>query len=300
MDELHTFAAQTLRIATPYLFAALGGVVSERAGVVALGLEGFLLAGAYGAMAGAHASGSAALGVLAALAAGLAFAALYGAVTLRFRANQIVTGIAMNLLVLGVTRVLLKLQFDSSSNSPRVAGLPSLLAESDPLSMASVLTHPLILTALASVPLFALLVHRTVFGLRLRVAGELPEMAESLGVRSARVQWLAVLLCGALAALGGAFLALDQHQFTDSMSAGRGFIALAAVIFGRWRPVGAALACLLFALAETLQFRLQGSAQLPSQLVQMIPYVLTLVALVGVVGRVRAPAALGSAGAPNS
>ena len=199
----------------------------------------------------------------------------------------------MNLLAVGATRVLLKLQFDSSSNSPRVAGLPSLLSESDPLSLPAVLTHPLIVAALVCVPIFALLVSRTVFGLRLRVSGELPEMAESLGVNVSRVQWTAVLLCGALAALGGAFLALDQHQFTDSMSAGRGFIALAAVIFGRWRPAGAALACLLFALAEALQIRLQGQAELPSQLVQMIPYVLTLIALVGVVGRVSAPAALG-------
>ena len=293
MDDALTFVAQTLRIATPYLFAALGGVLCERAGVVALMLEGLLLGGAYGAMAGTHATGSAAVGVLCGLAAGVALAALHGYASIRHRANQIVMGIAINLFAVGLTRVLLKLQFDSSSNSPRVEGLSSLLPSDDPLALTAILTHPLILLGLLLVPLLAYLQARTPFGLRLRAVGELPEAAESLGIRVSRIQWTAVLLCGALAGLGGTYLALDQHQFTDSMTAGRGFIALAAVIFGRWKPVGAALACLLFAAAETLQLRLQGSAELPSQLVQMIPYVLTLVALLGVIGRSVAPAALG-------
>jgi simple sugar transport system permease protein len=295
MDDVLHFLAQTLRIATPLLFAALAGVLSERAGVIALGLEGFLLSGAYGAMAAAHASGNAGLGVLAAIGAGAAIASLHALACVRFRANQIVVGIATNLFALGLTRVFLKLQFDSSSNSPRIPGVEALVSSSDPLSLLGVLTHPIIFAALACIPALALLLARTPFGLRMRACGESPEMAESLGLHVARIQWAAVLGAGALAGAGGAFLSLDQHQFTDAMSAGRGFIALAAVIFGRWHPLGAALACLLFASAEALQIRLQGGQDLPSQLVQIIPYALTLVALVGVVGRSVAPFALGKA-----
>jgi simple sugar transport system permease protein len=136
-------------------------------------------------------------------------------------------------------------------------------------------------------------VQRTTFGLRVRAVGEHPVAAASLGVPVGRVRWTAVLASGALAAMGGSYLALDQHQFTDSMTAGRGFIALAAVIFGRWDPVRASIACLLFAGAETLQIRLQAAQLIPSQFVAMIPYVLTIVAVAGVVGRSVPPAALG-------
>ena len=141
------------------------------------------------------------------------------------------------------------------------------------------------------VPVIAWLLARTPFGLRIRAVGEHPEAASSLGVPVARVRWIAVLLSGALAAMGGVYLALDQHQFTDQMTAGRGFIALAAVIFGRWDPLRAGLPCLLFATAETAQIRLQGTGLVPSQFVEMIPYVLTIVALAGVVGRAVPPAA---------
>ena len=137
--------------------------------------------------------------------------------------------------------------------------------------------------------------YRTPFGLRLRAVGEHPGAALSVGVPVVRVQWIAVTLSGGIAGLGGAYLALDQHQFTDQMTAGRGFIALAAIIFGRWDPARAAIGCLLFAAAETLQIRLQGAQLVPSQFVEMIPYLLTIVALAGVVGRAVPPAALGRA-----
>jgi ABC-type uncharacterized transport system permease subunit len=143
------------------------------------------------------------------------------------------------------------------------------------------------------IPAVAWLLYRTPFGLRVRAVGEHPEAALSVGVPVIRVRWIAVALSGAIAGLGGAYLALDQHQFTDQMTAGRGFIALAAVIFGRWDPARAGLACLLFAGAETFQIRLQGTQAIPSQFVEMIPYVLTIVALAGVVGRAVPPAALG-------
>jgi simple sugar transport system permease protein len=144
-------------------------------------------------------------------------------------------------------------------------------------------------------PLVAWLLYRTPFGLRARAVGEKPEAAESLGIRVSRVRVTGIALSGIFAGLAGAYLALDQHQFTDGMTAGRGFIALAAVIFGRWDPKRVALACVLFAAAETLQIQLQGAQVIPSQFVEMIPYLLTIVALAGVVGRATPPAALGKA-----
>jgi simple sugar transport system permease protein len=158
------------------------------------------------------------------------------------------------------------------------------------------LSNPLVWLGIAVMPALAFVISRTTFGLRVRAVGEHPLAAASVGVPVNTVRYVAVLSSGALAALGGVYLALDQHQFTDSMTAGRGFIALAAVIFGRWDPLRAGLACLLFAAAETLQIRLQGAQLIPSQFVAMIPYVLTIVAVAGVVGRSTPPSALGKAG----
>ena len=287
------FLMQTLRIAVPYLFAASGGVIAERAGVVSLTLEGFMLTGAFAAALGSFYSGSAWVGVLCGLAAGLAAGLLHAWASVRFKADQIVVGIAINLLAVGATRFFLRLAFDSSSNSPRVPGFGTAGGS----SALGAFANPLVWLGLLSVPAVAFLVYRTPFGLRLRAAGEKPEAALSLGVPVARVRWAAVALSGALAGMGGVYLALDQHQFTDEMTAGRGFIALAAVIFGRWDPLRAGLACLLFAAAETGQIRLQTANALPSQFVAMIPYVLTVVALAGVVGRSTPPAALGKADA---
>ena len=292
------FLIQTLRIATPYLFAASGGVLSERAGVIALTLEGWMLTGAFCAALGSYYTGSPWLGVLAGIGGGVLAAALHALATIRYRADQVVLGIAINLMAVGITRFFLRLAFDSSSNSPRIpgfdwagaseggttAGLGSLLAS---------FSNPLVLVALLSLPTVWWILYRTPYGLRLRAVGEKPEAAASVGVSVARVRWLAVLGAGAFAGMGGAYLALEQHQFTDSMTAGRGFIALAAVIFGQWEPKRVALACLLFAAAETFQIRLQGLQLLPSQFVEMIPYILTIIAVAGIVGRSRQPAALG-------
>ena len=153
--------------------------------------------------------------------------------------------------------------------------------------------NPLLWLGILVAPVLAYFMYRTPFGLRVRAVGEHPEAAASVGVKVTRIQYIAVALSGMLAAIGGVFLALDQHQFTDNMTAGRGFIAVAAVIFGRWDPVKAAIACLFFAFAETLQIQLQGTELIPSQFIVMIPYVLTIIALAGVVGRAVPPAALG-------
>ncbi len=280
------FLTQMIRIAIPYLFAASGGVVAERAGIISLGLEGFMLSGAFGAVLGTHYSGSPWVGVLTGIMGGLIFSLIHAVATIRYRADQVVVGVAINLLAIGVTRFFLKLAFASSSNSPRVVGFGGNIK-------AAGFDNPLLWLGLLMAPVVAFLIYRTAFGLRVRASGEHPEAALSVGVSVVRVRYMAVAISGILAGLGGVYLALDQHQFTDQMTAGRGFIAISAVIFGRWDPVRAALACLLFAAAETLQIQLQGQHAIASQFIEMIPYALTIIALAGVVGRAVPPAALG-------
>jgi general nucleoside transport system permease protein len=282
MEAALPLLVQALRISVPYALAALGGSLCERAGVVNLALEGLMLLGAFGAALGCHLYGGAA-GIGAALCVGLLLGLLYALVTIRLRANQIVAGVALNLIAAGGTRVLCAAAFGTIANSPRIDGT---------IGTAPVVGVTLLLAALGQVVMF-----RTALGLRLRAVGEHPEGAESLGVSVARTRLWAVLLSGALAALAGAFLAYDQHQWSDGMSAGRGYIAVAAVILGRWSPLGALLASLLFGAAETAQIALQTAGLgLPGPLVQAIPYVLTMVAISGVIGgagRARPPAALG-------
>lgn len=276
-----SFILQMLRIATPYLFAAAGGTIAERSGIVSLGLEGYMLSGACAAVFGAYYGGNVWYGILFGALGGAVAAAIHGVSTIRYRADQIVSGIAINILAVGTTRFAIRVAFGSSSNSPRVPGGASGLLE---------------IAALLSILGVAGLIDRTRFGLRLRAAGEHPQAAATVGISVSRIRAIAVVASGILAGLGGSFLALDQHQFSDEMTAGRGFIALAAVIFGRWQPARVGAACLLFAAAETLEINLQGTAAIPSQFVSMIPYVLTIVALAGIVGRSVPPAALGKSG----
>ncbi len=282
---------QVMRIAVPYLFAAAGGVLSERAGIIALTLEGYLLAGGFGATVATHYTQSPVAGLFAAVALGAVVALVHAIATIRYRADQVVSGVALNLLMAGACAFFLRLMFDSSANSPRIPALGDGLGS----GVMGTLGQPLVWLAFGALPATWWLLTRTAFGLRMRAVGEHPQAATSLGVSVARVRLGAVLLSGAVTALGGAWLAFDQHKFTDGMSAGRGFIALAAVIFGRWEAPRAFVACILFAAAETLQIRLQGSTFLPSQFVEMIPYVLTIVALASFVGKSAAPAALGRA-----
>lgn len=277
------FILQVLRISVPYLFTSVGAVFSERGGVINLALEGLLLAGAFGAALGQHLTGSAWAGVATALAFGLLIALLHAFVTVTLRADQIVSGIAINILVMGATRFSLALLFGSAMNSARIAGM----------EVPILLIDPLFLLALISVGLGQFVLFRTPWGLRLRAAGESAEAVESAGIDVRRLRYSGVLVSGALAALGGAFLVFQQHSFTDNMSAGRGYIALAAMIIGKWTPVGAALASLLFASTEAMEIWFQ-SGWLPSQLVQSLPYVITLLVLAGFVGKAMPPKEVGT------
>lgn len=287
---IFVFLAQTLRIAIPYIFAASGGVVSERSGLIGLGLEGYMLTGAFCAAVVTYYTGSPWIGLGGAMIGGGLMALLYAFTAIRYRADQVVVGIAINLLASGATRFFLRLAFHSSANSPRFNGFGG---EGGGTGVSALTGNPLIWLGILSVILVAWLLYRTPFGLRVRAVGEHPAAAVSVGINVGRIRYLAAALSGVLAAMGGAYLAFDQHQFSAEMTAGRGFIALAAVIFGRWDPARAALACLLFAAAETLQIQLQGAQIIPSQFIEMIPYALTIIALAGVVGRATPPAALG-------
>lgn len=284
------FIIQTLRIAVPYIFAAMGGVISEKAGLIALALEGYMLTGAFCAAVGAYYSGNAWVGVLAGMAGAMTMAIIYSIATVRFKADQVVVGIAINLMAIGATRFFLRLAFDSAANSPRIEGFAG-----EGTGFTALVANPLVWMALVAVALVWWTLYRTAFGLRVRAVGEHPAAALSVGISVPRIRYAAVAMAGAIAGLGGVYLALDQHKFSAEMTAGRGFIALAATIFGRWHPVKAAIACLFFAAAETLQIQLQGRELIPSQFIDMIPYLLTIIALAGIVGRVRAPTALGKA-----
>ena len=295
MLEVLLFAAATLRITVPYALAAMGASLAERGGVVSLALEGIMLHGALGYVLGAWFLHDPWLGLLCAIVAGVATAALHALVTVTFRADQITSGIGINLLAAGLTRFVLVSVFHSSSNSPRVVGLPDLPlgAIADVPGLGPLLATPLVPLTLLLVPIATWLLFRTPFGLRLRATGERPAASAVLGLSVARLRWSGVLLSGAFAGLAGAWLASEQHSFTDSMTGGRGYIAIAAMIVGKWHPAGAAAACLLFGAAEAAQIALQGSG-LPSPLLQALPYAVTMLALAGFIGRATPPRALGT------
>jgi len=281
------FVGQLLRISIPYALPALGGTFSERGGIVNIGLEGIMLISAFVTTVGTFYTGNPLIGILCGVAAGIAVASLHGLVAITFKANQIVSGIAINLFAVGITKFSCQLMFGSSSNSPRIAGLEAwndipVIGEVNPFIIGTC-----ILLALSHIVLF-----KSRFGLRLRSVGENPAAADSLGVRVNAMRYYGLILSGILAGLGGCWLALDQHGFTDGMSAGRGFIALAAMIVGKWKPVGAVIACLFFGFAEALTIQLQGGAT-STQFVQMIPYVMTMLVLAGFIGRSIPPAASG-------
>ena len=292
----HPMLADHGRIAVPYTCAAIAGVWAERSGVIQIGLEGILLAGAFSSVAVAHATGSASLGLVAAIAAGIAVSLGHGLLTEKARIHAVISGIAINLLALASTRMGLRALYDSSSNSPSIDGFRLGPTGATGLSMLlRVLVDPVFVCAVIAVVATPFVMQNTRFGLRVRAAGENPVAASSVGIGITQIRLAALSVSGAICALGGAHLAYDQHRFESGMSAGRGFIALAAVVVGGWRASFAAAACLVFGALEALQIALQDQARrsMVGDLIQALPYVATLFVLAFSKRRSGAPEGLG-------
>src|ERR1041384_3160053 len=293
--------ASMIRLSTPLILAALGGMYSERSGVINIALEGIMLAGAFTAAAVTVFTQNPWVGMLAAMIAGLLVSAIHAVASIQFKANQVVVGTAINIMFIGVPALVSGALFESTGSTPQLPREQTLpdwnipLLERVPVLSQLLSGHkPIVYIALLAVPVSYYVLFRTRFGLRLRAVGENPEAADTAGVSVARMRYAGVLLSGVLAGLGGAYLSIGQNSlFTRNMTAGRGFIALAALIFGKWHPVGAFLACLLFGIAEAISIRMQGVVNIPVQFIQIIPYVLTLVVLAGFIGRATPPRAIG-------
>ena len=289
--------AAMLRYATPLTFAALGGLFSERAGVVNIGLEGMMLMGAFFSAWGADATGSWPLGILCGVLAGIALAAIHAVFSIALRADQIVTGTALNFIALGITGYLYIDVYGTSGTPDDLPQVPEISLPTESLGFLGQAVSNLNLLvwgSLLAVVVVWFIVFRTAFGLRLRSVGENPRAAETVGISVYRMRYAAVLASGGLAALGGTFLAIGfVHSFSQNMTAGRGFIALAALIFGRWLPLPLLLGTLLFGFSSALAQRLPEFSSEAATLFQALPYVLTLVAVAGLVGRSRPPAADG-------
>ncbi|HEX7300078.1 MAG TPA: ABC transporter permease [Solirubrobacteraceae bacterium] len=290
--------AATLRYATPLVFGALGGIVSERSGIVNVGLEGMMLTGAFFGIFGADLLDSWFLGLLVGMAAGAVLAFVHAFFSINLRADQVVSGMAINFLALGVTGYIFLDHYGDQGTPDNVARVPDVSLPvvkdipfvGDAIGKASLLTW----IALIGVVALAVFLFRTPRGLRLRSVGEHPRAAETVGISVTRTRYVAVIASGALAAMGGAYLSIGfVGSFNQNMTAGRGFIALAAVIFGNWRPGGALAAALLFGFSSALAQRLPTFSPSGAVLFQALPYVLTLIAVAGVIGRSRPPAAAG-------
>jgi simple sugar transport system permease protein len=304
MDALGIdFFVASMRIASPLFFAALGGIISERAGVFAVGLEGMMLAGALGATMGTFLTGLPVVGIMASVVCGMLIASAVVIVAVRHGADQMVTGLAVNILALGLTSFLLRIS--ATGGRAPVIQVPLLPVWPIPFLSDIPWIGPVLfaqppltyLALLAVIPTLLLLLFRTQGGLKLRAAGENPLALFAAGTNPVCVRSLAVLASGAIAGLSGAVLCLQQvGTFTDGMTAGRGYLALAAIIVGRWMPIGALVACLLFGAAEAIQLRAQAVAlPVSSYTIQMLPYVIALVVL-AVLGRSASlPAAIGMA-----
>lgn len=315
MDEalLGTMLASTLRLATPLIFCALAGLFSERSGVVDIGLEGKMLFAAFAAGAAGATSGSTTLAMLAAIGIAVSLSWMHGLACVSHQGDQVVSGVAINIIASGLTVVLGIAWFAQGGQTPPVtAGVriqplfPQLTAGLVGIPWVGALLgegllghNALVYLALALVPATWWLLFRTRFGLRLRAVGENPQMVDAAGVSVTRLRYAALTINGMLCGLAGSYLVLAQSaSFSPNMTAGRGFMALAALIFGRWYPMGALWACLLFGFLDAAAIRLQGArlpwiGEVPVQAIQALPYVLTVVLLAGFIGKAVAPQALG-------
>ncbi len=292
-----TVLAAALRMATPLIFTSLGGIFAERSGVINIGLEGMMLIGAFTGMLTSYFTGQPWLGLVGAIIAGALMGLVHAVAAVTYKVNQVVSGTAINIFAVGVTVFLLRWIFDVAGTSPAVSRLPVVTL---PLINRIPLIGPIfgqhnimVYIALILVVLVHIFLFKTVWGLRLRSVGEHPKAADTVGINVFLTRYLAVITSGALAGLGGAYLSIAHlSRFGDQMTAGRGFIALAAMIFGKWTPFGALGASILFGFANAVQMRLQELG-IPSQFVQMVPYILTMIALAGFIGRATPPKAIG-------
>jgi ABC-type uncharacterized transport system permease subunit len=290
--------AAMLRFATPLIFGAMGGILSERSGVINIGLEGMMLMGAFFGVYGNDMVGSWVGGVAIGVAAGAALGLVHAFVSIQLRADQVVSGTAINILALGITGYVFIYHYGEQGTPSDISRVPNVTLPvikdigfvGEAIGRMNLLTW----AALLLVPLLTLFLFRTRGGLRLRSVGEKPRAADSVGLPVIRTRYFAVVASGALAALGGVYLSIALlGSFSENMTAGRGFIALAAVIFGSWRPFGAMAGALLFGFSSALAQRLPAFSESTAVLFQALPYVLTLVVVAGVIGRSRPPAAIG-------
>jgi ABC-type uncharacterized transport system permease subunit len=285
----------TLRVATPLILCAMGGLFSERSGIIDVGLEGKMLAAAFAAGATAALSGSPWLALIVGILAAELMALAHGFACITHRGNQVVSGVAINIVAAGLTVVLGTAWFARGGQTPDLAESQRLM----PLFFKHAGDNILVYVALLSVPFTWWLVGRTRFGLRLRAVGDMPLAVDAAGISVSWLRYRAVLLCGLFAGLAGTYLAIAQNaSFGRDMTAGQGFIALAAIIFGKWRPWPAFAACLGFGFLDAIAIRLQGVkiagvGEVPVQLFQALPYLLTMFLLAGFIGRAVAPKAVG-------
>ncbi len=317
MEDLWTqvllLTASTFRLATPLMLAAMAGLFAERSGIVDIGLEGKMLGAAFAAAAAAAMTGSAWVGLVTAMGVSFALAMLHGFACITHKGDHVVSGVAINITVAGLGPVLADAWFRQAGRVP-ITG-ESMRFRSIELPFAQVLAdvpilgpiyanvisghNILVYMAALSVPLTAWVVYKTRFGLRLRAVGENPSAVDTAGISVTAMRFRALMITGLLCGIAGAYLSIAQGAgFTRDMSAGKGFLALAALIFGKWRPVPVLFACLLFAFADAIQARLQGVelpliGEVPTQAIQALPYLLTILLLAGFVGRAVAPKAIG-------
>jgi ABC-type uncharacterized transport system permease subunit len=303
----------TIRLATPLVLAALAGLFAERSGIVDIALEGKMLGAAFAAAASAAVTGSVMVGLIAGIGFSIGLAMVHGFACITHRGNQVVSGMALNIILAGLAPTLAEAWFHQGGRTPLLGEgarfAPITLPFADTLAAVPVLGpiyatllsghNVLVYVAAAAVPVVAWVVYRTRFGLRLRAVGENPGAVDTAGIGVEAMRYKALIVTGLLCGLAGAYLSIAHNaSFIRDMTAGKGYLALAALIFGKWRPVPALLACLLFAFADAVQIRLQGTSlpligQVPTEAIQALPYLLTVLLLAGFVGRAIPPKAIG-------
>ncbi|RXM77746.1 ABC transporter permease [Clostridium tetani] len=298
MSSIVMLMSATLRLATPLIFAALGGVFSEKSGVVNIALEGIMTTGAFFAVYGSHVTGSPWMGILFAMISGAIIAAIHAYLSIHLKADQIVSGVGINVFTAALTSYLIVKFFKTNSQTSVVKSLPYPAEAMGKVPVIGGILKELnwfVFIAIALVIISHFVLYKTPLGLRIRSVGEHPKAADTLGISVYGIRYLCVILSGVLGALGGATLSIGiMNLYRENMVSGRGFIALAAMIFGNWKPINAMWASMLFAFAETFQLFAKGFGwAIPGEFYAAFPYIITMFALAGFVGKTQAPAADG-------